>query len=237
MRELETGRTMAAAVVSAGFTSSFIDRLGASTRQLESFVSKTKTTADETFANLKATREEEQHNVDKLLRQLKTLEHERGVAAECARDGSSSGGVAKQRNELDEKQTALKEEVSRLQAKNQLDQSRLQGEAMRLMRHFPINSLKSLTIACRCTVEGGRVATEGRCATEKKGGSRDGKGLDHPGPDQGFAELQVYRSQLFKGWRRRLHEVCIIRVTEIASRRAPERVPSPVYAQLQIHQN
>ena len=72
---------MAAAVVSTGFTSSFIDRLGASTRQLESFVSKTKATADETFANIKATREDEQHNIDKLLRQLKTLEHERGVAA------------------------------------------------------------------------------------------------------------------------------------------------------------
>lgn len=125
---METGRTMTAAVVSTGFTSSFIDRLGASTRQLESFVSKTKTTADETFANLKATREEEQHSIDKLLRQLKTLEHERGVAADCARGGSSSGGVAKQRKELDEKQAALKDEVSRLQARNQLDQSQLQGE-------------------------------------------------------------------------------------------------------------
>lgn len=119
---------MAAAVVSTGFTSSFIDRLGASTRQLESFVSKTKATADETFANIKATREDEQHNIDKLLRQLKTLEHERGVAADCARNGSSSGGVAEQRKELDEKQTALKDEVSRLQARNQLDQSQLQGE-------------------------------------------------------------------------------------------------------------
>ena len=63
-----------------GFTSSFVDRIATSRRRLDQYVETNKQKADELVAELKTCEDNEQSKIDSLLRQLKSLQYERGVA-------------------------------------------------------------------------------------------------------------------------------------------------------------
>ena len=112
-----------------GFTSSFVDRIATSRRRLDQYVETNKQKADNLVAELKTCEANEQSKIDSLLRQLKSLQYERGVA-EGATKAASGGadkvtGLAEQRNKLMNKQAKLQQEVEMLQAKNRIEQSRL----------------------------------------------------------------------------------------------------------------
>ena len=116
-----------------GFTSAFTDRIEESCRRLDDFVQTNKNKADSLVLDLKKVEADEQRNIDSLLRQLKSLQHERGVAERNNNGGGSSsaaigGGVADQRKKLEDKQVKLEQEVSILESKNRVEKSQLDGE-------------------------------------------------------------------------------------------------------------
>ena len=112
-----------------GFTSSFVDRIATSRRRLDQYVETNKQKADELVAELKTCEDNEQSKIDSLLRQLKSLQYERGVAESTNKStsdgGGVTGGVAEQRQKLESKQAKLQQEVEMLQSKNRMEQSRL----------------------------------------------------------------------------------------------------------------
>lgn len=110
-----------------GFTSTFVDRIATSRRRLDQYVETNKHKADTLIAELKSTEASEQTKIDSLLRQLKSLQYERGVAASSAADNAAqgSGGISEQRKKLEEKQIKLQHTVQTLQSKNRMEQSRL----------------------------------------------------------------------------------------------------------------
>ena len=111
-----------------GFTSDFVDRIGESRRRLDEFVESNKQKADSLVADVKRVEADEQQNVDLLLRQLKSLQYERGVAESAALGGGGGvGGIASQRKKLEDKQAKLEQEVSMLKSKNTVDQAQLDG--------------------------------------------------------------------------------------------------------------
>ena len=116
-----------------GFTSSFVDRIATARRRLDQYIETNKQKADELVAELKTCEDNEQSKIDSLLRQLKSLQYERGVAessstnnkSTSADGGGVTGGVAEQRQKLESKQAKLQQEVEMLQSKNRMEQSRL----------------------------------------------------------------------------------------------------------------
>jgi len=109
-----------------GFTSNFINRLTKSRGQLESYVESNKRVADDYVTALRTIQVNEQQDIDNLIRQLKSLQYERGVVA-AEEAGSDSGGVAVQRKELDKRQVLLQDELTLLKTKNHIEQSQLDG--------------------------------------------------------------------------------------------------------------
>jgi hypothetical protein len=112
-----------------GFTSNFVARLEESRRRLDDFVEISKRAADCRVNDLKKVQADEQQSIDSLLRQLKSLQHERGVAA-MSRNGSddnATGGVAVQRKKIESKQVKLEEELSMLKSKYRIEQAQLDG--------------------------------------------------------------------------------------------------------------
>jgi len=114
-----------------GFTSTFVDRIATSRRRLDQYVETNKHKADTLIAELKSTEASEQTKIDSLLRQLKSLQYERGVAASAADNaaaqgsGGGGGGISEQRKKLEDKQIKLQHTVQTLQSKNRIEQSRL----------------------------------------------------------------------------------------------------------------
>lgn len=114
-----------------GFTSTFVDRIATSRRRLDQYVETNKHTADTLIAELKSTEASEQTKIDSLLRQLKSLQYERGVAASAADNTASAqgsgggGGISEQRKKLEDKQIKLQHTVQTLQNKNRIEQTRL----------------------------------------------------------------------------------------------------------------
>lgn len=113
-----------------GFTSAFTDRIEESCRRLDDFAQTNKNKADSLVLDLKKVEADEQRNIDSLLRQLKSLQHERGVAERNNNGGGSSsaaigGGVADQRKKLEDKQVKLEQEVSILESRNRVEKSQL----------------------------------------------------------------------------------------------------------------
>mmetsp|Transcript_17875 Transcript_17875/g.29336 ORF Transcript_17875/g.29336 Transcript_17875/m.29336 type:complete len:252 (+) Transcript_17875:77-832(+) len=112
-----------------GFTSSFVDRIATSRRRLDQYVETNKQKADDLVAKLKSCEADEQSKIDSLLRQLKSLQYERGVAEGANKSTSGPDGVtgvAEQRKKLETKQAKLQQEVEMLQSKNRMEQSRLE---------------------------------------------------------------------------------------------------------------
>jgi len=117
-------------MVFTGFTSNFVNRLAESHTRLDEYVETNKKKADSLVAEVKKAQSDEQCNIDSLLRQLKSLQHERGLATAADIGGIGSigggqGGVAEQRKKLEKKQTNLEQEVSMMQSKNTLEQAQL----------------------------------------------------------------------------------------------------------------
>ena len=115
-----------------GFTSRFVDRIATSRRRLDQYVESNKQKADDIVAELKTCEANEQSKIDSLLRQLKSLRYERGVAegankATAGRKGDGvTTGIAEQRKKLENKQSKLQQEVQILQSKNRTEQARLE---------------------------------------------------------------------------------------------------------------
>jgi len=118
---------MATATINyTGFTSAFVDHIANSRRRLDQYIDTNKQKADALVAELKTCEAEEQTKIDSLLRQLKSLQYERGVVEGASGgDGSVLTGVAEQRKNLEIKQSKLEQEVEILQSKNRADQSLL----------------------------------------------------------------------------------------------------------------
>lgn len=110
-----------------GFTSNFVDGLAESRRRLDDFVDANKQKADALVADLQRVEAEEQRAIDALLRQLKSLQYERGVAESAKGNGNAAGGVAERRKALETKQARLEEEVARLKSKKKAEQEQLDG--------------------------------------------------------------------------------------------------------------
>lgn len=115
-------------MVLTGFTSNFVIRLEESRRRLDDLTEANEKKADSLAAEVKKVQSDEQQNIDSLLRQLKSLQHERGMA-KSAEDGgnAAAGGVAERKKELKNKQLKLEQEVSMLQSKNKVEQARFDG--------------------------------------------------------------------------------------------------------------
>jgi len=115
-------------------TSDFTSRLTEVRRRVDDFATTNEKRADAVLADAKQTEIDEQRDIDLLLRQLKSLQSERGVVGESSSSegnggsGSSSSGVADQRKKLESKQVKLEEEVSMLKKKNRVEQAQLDGE-------------------------------------------------------------------------------------------------------------
>lgn len=113
----------------SGFTSTFVDRIATSRRRLDQYVETNKQKADALVAELKTCEADEQAKIDSLLRQLKSLQYERGVAENSNKAAPGTDGVtgvAEQRKKLENKQAKLQQEVDMLQSKNRREQSRLE---------------------------------------------------------------------------------------------------------------
>lgn len=115
-----------------GFTSSFVDRLGESRRRLDDYAANAKGRADALVDDVRRLGADEQREIDLLLRQLESIQHERGVAARGGggggdNDDDAAGGIAERRKRLEDKQEKLEEEVAILKRKSAMEKSRLDG--------------------------------------------------------------------------------------------------------------
>ena len=118
------------ATTTTTFTSNFINRIEESRHNLNTYITTTKNKSNDICTKLQQEQHTEQENIDILLRQLKSLQHERGVvsAANSRNKGNGSdGGLVEQRKKLENKQLKFEEEVHLLTSKNRVDQEQLDG--------------------------------------------------------------------------------------------------------------
>ena len=120
-------------MTAATFTSNFINRIEESRHNLNTYITTTKNKSNDICTKLQQEQHTEQENIDILLRQLKSLQHERGVAVanNSNKANGSDGGLVEQRKKLENKQLKFKEEVHLLTSKNRVDQEQLDGAYIR----------------------------------------------------------------------------------------------------------
>ena len=119
---------MTAATTTTTFTSNFINRIEESRHNLNTYITTTKNKSNDICTKLQQEQHTEQENIDILLRQLKSLQHERGVVANSNKANSGGdGGLVEQRKKLENKQLQFEEEVHLLTSKNRVDQEQLDG--------------------------------------------------------------------------------------------------------------
>lgn len=120
-----------------GFTSDCLKRIEASRRNIDEFVEANKKRADAAVSDLKRIQSIEQQKIDSLLRQLKSLQYERGVIEKSKEGGGNKtddansktggGGIVERRNKLESKLKRLEEEASMLDARNRIEKEQLEG--------------------------------------------------------------------------------------------------------------
>lgn len=117
------------AATTTTFTSNFINRIEESRHNLNTYITTTKNKSNDICSKLQQEQHTEQENIDILLRQLKSLQHERGVAVanNSNKANGGDGGLVEQRKKLENKQLKFKEEVHLLTSKNRVDQEQLDG--------------------------------------------------------------------------------------------------------------
>ena len=112
------------------FTSNFINRIEESRHNLNTYITTTKNKSNDICTKLHQEQHTEQENIDILLRQLKSLQHERGVVSAANNSNKvngGDGGLVEQRKKLENKQLKFEEEVHLLTSKNRVDQEQLDG--------------------------------------------------------------------------------------------------------------
>ena len=114
------------------FTSNFINRIEESRHNLNTYITTTKNKSNDICSKLQQEQHTEQENIDILLRQLKSLQHERGVVSAANNNSNKAnsggdGGLVEQRKKLENKQLQFEEEVHLLTSKNRVDQEQLDG--------------------------------------------------------------------------------------------------------------
>jgi hypothetical protein len=112
-----------------GFTSNYVARLEESRCRLDDFVEINKRAADCRVNDLKKVQASEQQSIDSLLRHLKSLQYERGVAATSGNgsNGNATSGIVVQRKKIESMQVKVEEELSMLKSKYRIEQSQLDG--------------------------------------------------------------------------------------------------------------
>ncbi|EED96090.1 predicted protein [Thalassiosira pseudonana CCMP1335] len=107
------------------FTSSFLTSLTAHEAKLTAYITSQKSHADALTSALHAAHAADQEGIDALLRQLKSLQYERGVAQEASASSANGGGLAEQRKKLEGRQKKLEGEVEMLRGKKRVEQAQL----------------------------------------------------------------------------------------------------------------
>jgi len=122
---------MTAATTAITFTSNFINRIEESRHNLNTYITTTKNKSNDICTKLHQEQHTEQENIDILLRQLKSLQHERGVVSAANNNSNkangSDGGLVEQRKKLENKQLKFEEDIHLLTSKNLVDQEQLDG--------------------------------------------------------------------------------------------------------------
>mmetsp|Transcript_30369 Transcript_30369/g.60779 ORF Transcript_30369/g.60779 Transcript_30369/m.60779 type:complete len:117 (+) Transcript_30369:100-450(+) len=112
----------------SGFTLSFIKSIEESSSRIQSWAEIKKKEADTAVIEAKAVENEEQHKIDGLLRQFKSLQYQRGVVSRVNNCNSSDdGGLKEQRENLENKQKRLEEDIALLDTRKKVEQSKLDG--------------------------------------------------------------------------------------------------------------
>mmetsp|Transcript_26090 Transcript_26090/g.53813 ORF Transcript_26090/g.53813 Transcript_26090/m.53813 type:complete len:146 (+) Transcript_26090:47-484(+) len=110
----------------SGFTLSFIKSIEESSSRIQSWAEIKKKEADTAVIEAKAVENEEQHKIDGLLRQFKSLQYQRGVVSRVNNCNSSDdGGLKEQRENLENKQKRLEEDIALLDTRKKVEQSKL----------------------------------------------------------------------------------------------------------------
>ncbi len=127
---------MSSTMAYSSFTSDCLARLETSRRNLYLFTDANKKRADTILSDLKQLQSNEQQKIDALIRQLKSLQYERGVVEKlkdsCSTNSSGNGtggggGIAERRKKIESKQKKLEEEVSMLKSRNRMEKEQLDG--------------------------------------------------------------------------------------------------------------
>ena len=133
-----------------GFTCSFVGYVAESTARLDGWIEGNKKKADDCVFELTSVKNDEQQKIDSLLRKLKSLQYERGVARESREssgDPYAVGGLAERRKQFEEKEMKLEQEVSILKSKSRVEQSQLDGELAISSIVRPLNNSSQLPIS------------------------------------------------------------------------------------------
>ena len=147
---------MTSTMTYSGFTADCLNRLETSRRNLVIFTDAKKKRADTILSDLKQLQSNEQQKIDALLRQLKSLQYERGVVEKFKDSnktnssdnvaGGGGGGIAERRKKLESKQRKLEEEVSMLESRNRMEKEQLDGTSVNVQCRTPLIVLSHLIL-------------------------------------------------------------------------------------------
>lgn len=143
--------------LNSGFTADCLNRLETSRRNLVIFTDAKKKRADTVLSDLKQLQSNEQQKIDALLRQLKSLQYERGVVEKFKDSNKTNssdniaggGGIAERRKKLESKQKKLEEEVSMLESRNRMEKEQLDGTSVNVQCRTPLTVLSHLILLLR----------------------------------------------------------------------------------------
>jgi hypothetical protein len=173
---------MTSTMTYSGFTADCLNRLETSRRNLVIFTDAKKKRADTVLSDLKQLQSNEQQKIDALLRQLKSLQYERGVVEKFKDSNKTNssdniaggGGIAERRKKLESKQKKLEEEVSMLESRNRMEKEQLDGTSVNVQCRTPLIALSHLIILfqpCRNNRRGSR-----RSQTSRRGSKEERRG-------------------------------------------------------------
>ena len=119
-----------------GFSTSFLNTLQSQRSSLTSWLESEKSRIDSIIDEIESTHAGETERITKLVQRLDDVRVQRGLAS-CAGegssnkvDGTSAGGMAQQKRDLEQKQARLQTEVDGLREKNREGEVRLNGTSI-----------------------------------------------------------------------------------------------------------
>ena len=113
----------------SGFSSSFKTTLMASRAKLDAFVEEQKARADAAAEDHEHKVAEEQSNIDARVETFHSVQLERGmkVALNSDSKNETDGGIAKRRQEMQERQIVYEKDIEALQKDVQIKETQLEG--------------------------------------------------------------------------------------------------------------